>query len=425
MSPNLPGFPADPDTVAAPRMSRRVLLRRGAYGASMLVGGSILAACDRGASAPSATATPSRPAIDPAEWWLDQRQTGRLNFANWPYYIDTAAGNRHPSLDLFSQQTGIHVHYFHPIQDNDSFLRVIQPYLEANVPPFQDLVVMTNGPEVDTMIASGWLTPLDQTRLTNFHRYASDLVRDPVWDPGNKYSVAWQSGLTGIAYRPEAVDALGRAPTSIQDLYDPALEGKVGMMSNSLDLGSTGLLAIGVDPEGSTQTEWQQAADSLREQRGTGVVRSYYDQGYVGALRRGDVWITQAWSGDIFQLRQAGQRELEFVVPEEGALLWTDNMLIPINARHPLDAMTFIDFVYRPDVAAMIADWVWYICPVPDAQSIIADDYGDVAVARSPLVFPTPGSLGPEGALKRYPVFDDTSAAAAWSAIFDSIPLGL
>jgi spermidine/putrescine transport system substrate-binding protein len=73
----------------------------------------------------------------------------------------------------------------------------------------------------------------------------------------------------------------------------------------------------------------------------------------------------------------------------------------------------------------MIADWVWYICPVPDAKSIIAHDYGDVAVARSPLVFPTPGSLGSEGALKRYPVFDDPSAAAAWSAIFDSIPLGL
>jgi spermidine/putrescine transport system substrate-binding protein len=402
-----------------------VLLRRGAHGAAMFFGAAILAACERGVSVPSPSAGPSLPDIDWSDWWSRQRQTGRLNFANWPYYIDTAAGNRHGSLDLFLAETDIHVHYFHPIQDNPSFLRVIQPYLEAGVPPFQDLIVMTNGPEVDKLIASGWLTPLDQTRLTNFHKFSSDLVRNPVWDPGNRYSVAWQSGLTGIAYRPEAVEAIGHEPRSIQDLFDPALEGRVGMLSNSLDLGSTGLLAIGVDPARSTEAEWQQAADTLREQRSAGVVRSYYEQGYVGALRRGEVWITQAWSGDIFQMQQLGQRELAFVVPEEGALLWTDNMLIPINARHPLDAMTFIDFVYRPDVAAMIADWVWYICPVPEAQRIIAEDFGDVAVAQSPLVFPTADSLGPGGALKQYPVFDDEAAAAAWSAIFDSIPLGL
>jgi spermidine/putrescine transport system substrate-binding protein len=425
MPTHIPGPPSNADAPGGAQVTRRVLLRRGAQGAAMLFGGALLAACDRGTDAPSPTAVASAQEIDPAAWWLEQRQTGRLNFANWPYYIDTGVENTHPSLDLFFKETGIHVHYFHPIQDNDSFLRVIQPYLEAGVPPFQDLVVMTNGPEVDTMIASGWLTPLDQTRLTNFHAHASDLVRDPVWDPGNTYSAAWQSGLTGIAYRPEAVKALGHTPTSIQDLFDPALEGRVGMMANSLDLGSTGLLAIGADPATSTETEWRQAAGTLREQRGTGVVRSYYDQGYVGALRRGDIWITQAWSGDIFQLRQAGQRELSFVVPDEGALLWTDNMLFPINARHPLDAMTFIDFVYRPDVAAMIADWVWYICPVPEARDIIANDYGDIAVADSPLVFPTAASLGAEGALKSYPVFDDKAAAAAWSAVFDSIPLGL
>lgn len=257
-------------------MSRRVLLRRGAHGAAMLFGAAILAGCERGVGVPPAPVTTSRPKIDSSDWWIGQRQTGRLNFANWPYYIDTAAGNRHGSLDLFSAETGIHVHYFHPIQDNASFLRVIQPYLEAGVPPFQDLIVMTNGPEVDKLIASGWLTPLDQTRLTNFHKFASDLVRDPVWDPGNRYSVAWQSGLTGIAYRPEAVEAIGHEPRSIQDLFDPALEGRVGMMSNSLDLGSTGLLAIGVDPARSTEAQWQRAADKLREQRSTGVVRSYY-----------------------------------------------------------------------------------------------------------------------------------------------------
>ena len=111
------------------------------------------------------------------------------------------------------------------------------------------------------------------------------------------------------------------------------------------------------------------------------------------------------------------------MVPREGALLWTDNLLIPANARHPVDAMTYIDFVYRPFVAAMIADWVWYICPVPEAQPIIADRFGHEEVARSPLVFPDEGSLGTE--MKRYPVFENDEAARAWESIFSSVSFGL
>jgi len=290
-----------------------------------------------------------------------------MSFANWPYYIDTAGENRKPSLELFTKETGIHVKYFHPIQGNDSFLESIQPYLEAGLPPFYDLIVMTNGPQVTKLIDSEWVTPLDQSRLTNFRQYASDLVRDPNWDPGNRYTVAWQSGLTGIAYRPEAVEALGRKPSSLRDLFDPALHGRVGMMSDLNDLGSIGLLAVDVEPADSTEADWTSAADALREQRATGVVRGYFDQSYVAALKRGDIWIGQAWSGDIFQAQQSGS-DLSFVVPDEGAMLWTDNMMIPANAKHPLDAMAFIDFVYRPDIAALIADWVWYVSPVPAAK---------------------------------------------------------
>jgi spermidine/putrescine transport system substrate-binding protein len=281
---------------------------------------------------------------------------------------------------------------------------------------------MTNGPEVNRLIASGWLTPLDQSLLPNFHRYASDLVRDPNWDPGNRYTVAWQSGLTGIAYRPEAVEALGRRPRSIHDLFDPALEGRVGMMSDLNDLGSAGLLAIDVVPGESTQDDWLRAADALREQRAAGVVRSYYGQSYIGALRRGDTWASQAWSGDVFQAQQLGTEELTFVVPEEGALLWTDNMMIPLNARHPLDAMTYIDFVYRPDVAAMIADWVWYVSPVPEAKQIVAEDLDDPEVANSPLVFP--GEQVAREGVRDYPVFANSDAFNEWVRLFQPIVFG-
>lgn len=401
------------------------MLGRIGRGAAGLMGATLLAGCDlRGSSATAVPPTPS-PEIDWTEWWARQQQTGRLEFANWPYYIDIGAHNRRPSLELFTKETGIHVKYFHPIEGNESFLKTIEPYLAADLPPFYDLIVMTNGPQVTKLIDSGWLTPLDHSRMPNFDKYASQLVRDPSWDPGNRYSVAWQSGLTGIAYRPEAVEALGRVPNSIHDLFDPKLKDRVGMMNDLNDLGSIGLLAIDVEPTASTEQDWQRAADMLRQQRAAGLVRNYYDQSYIGALRRGDTWISQAWSGDVFQEQQLGSTELRFVVPDEGAMFWTDNMLIPRNARHPRDAMTYIDFVYRPDVAAMIADWVWYISPVPAAREIIAKRFDDPSVARSPLIFPTAESLAPAGQLKQYRVFANDQEASTWDSIFGSIAFGL
>ena len=195
------------------------------------------------------------------------------------------------------------------------------------------------------------------------------------------------------------------------------------MMSDLNDLGSIGLLAVDVEPADSTEADWTRAADALREQRATGVVRGYFDQSYVGALKRGDIWAGQAWSGDVFQAQQSGS-DLTFVVPDEGAMLWTDNMMIPANAKHPLDAMAFIDFVYRPDIAALIADWVWYVSPVPAAKEIVATDLGDPAVARSPLVVPTPETLA-AGLLKQYRVFESEEEAAAWEGLFGSVRLGL
>ena len=419
-------FPPDTgptiDRGALPRWSRRDFLGRVSRGAGLLAAGGLLAACEAGLPNPSEATADAGP-IDWREWWSSKRQSGRLDFANWPYYIDFTRGGRQ-SLSLFTEDTGIHVNYFHTIDGNASFLEEIEPYLEAGLPPFYDLIVMTNGPQVSKLMNAGYLTPLDHTRLVNFDQHASELVRDPAWDPGNRYSVAWQSGLTGIAYRPEAVEALGRVPTSLGDLFDPAFEGRVGMMTDLQDLGSAALLSIGVEPGKSGEEDWVKAADALRDQRASGVVAGYFDQSYVRALRDGDVWISQAWSGDIFQQQQLG-REIEFVVPEEGAMFWTDNMLIPRNAKHPVDAMTMMDFVYRPDVAAMIADWVWYISPVPAAAGIIARRFDHPEVASSPLVFPSVESMNPNGPFEEYRVFEGDDEAAAWESIFGSIPFGL
>jgi spermidine/putrescine transport system substrate-binding protein len=157
-------------------------------------------------------------------------------------------------------------------------------------------------------------------------------------------------------------------------------------------------MAVGIAPEKSTPDDWSKAADKLKQQKQAGLVRKYYDQSYTDALTSGEVWIAQAWSGDIYQMNSSQGTSFEFVVPEEGVTLWTDNMTIPITATNPVDAMMLIDFFYSPEIAASLAEFINYITPVPEAKDVVTQDAAKAegddkaalsALADSPLVFPT------------------------------------
>lgn len=385
MSTNDP-IPAALPRLPGRRMSRRDVLRYAGIGAGAMAASGVLAACGVSGGKAKKTST---------SFWDGKTETGQLVFGNWPLYIDKAHG-RHPSLDLFTKQTGIKVAYKEDIQEMPSFYGKIQPVLAANQSTGYDIIVMTNGLYLDKLIQANYLVPLDHSQLPNFAAHAGPTAKDPSYDPGNKYTVPWQSGITGIGWNPKYVD---KPVTSYEDLFNPRYRGKIGMFADNLDLPNLALLGIGVNPEDSTPADWQKAADKLKEQRP--LVRKYYEQGYIGQLSKGDIWITMAFSGDIFQSNLSNPGlDLQFTVPEEGGILWTDNMCIPVHAAHPVDALEMMNFAYDPKVAAMITEWVNYITPVPDCKSVIESDAaaaktkGDrdylQSVATSPLVFPTP-----------------------------------
>jgi spermidine/putrescine transport system substrate-binding protein len=379
-----PEFRMDPSVwrgLTQPRMSRRNFLRTAGVGAGALSLSAILAACGtKGVT----TQTPGAKGVGTADWWKQQPETKTLNFANWPYYIDTAHGE-HPSLTAFEKQTGIQVNYTEPINDNVSFFAKVRPQLQAGQYTGYDVVVLTNSDApLGEMIQFGWAVPLDHTRMPNFDQYASDLVKDPSWDPGNKYTMAWQSGYTCIAYNTKYVT---EPITSIQSLFDPKYKGKIGMMGIASELGSFGMLANGVDPSTSTPADWTAAASKLMDQKP--LVRSYYDQDYIKALKNEDTWISMAWSGDVFQAATyQGYDTLKIAIPQEGAMFWTDNMIMPIAVENPVAAMTYMDSVYDPQVQALIEDYNAYVCPVPDAKQIILTKLKDPTIANSPTVFP-------------------------------------
>jgi len=397
-------------------LSRRGFLGRAGAGMAFVSLGGLLAACGE------RDATPS----------FDDEPTGLLNFANWPLYVDKVFredGTKYsPTLTGFSERTGIQVNYREVIEESDWFYQRIEPRLAAGQPTGWDVMVITNGITLTKMKENGYLVELPADLRPNFDQHAGDFVVDPPYDPSNRYTMAWQSGITGIAYDPELT---GDPITSLQALFDAAYRGKVGMFGEIVDTPNLAILATGVEPETSTESDWRTAADLLIEQRDSGILKGYYQQTYIPALRRGDLAITMAWSGDIFAAKALGKipDRIEFVVPSEGALLWTDNMCIPQGAIHLADAITLMDWVYKPRIAAQIAQFVNYITPVPDAKlelermAAASEDAVEAArlreVAASELVFPTDIT-----GLHTYRELPTPEEARRWDEVFRGIYAG-
>ncbi len=328
---------------------------------------------------------------DVQKFWAGKAKNGHVNFANWPYYMD----KKRTPLKEFTAATGITVNYREVIQDDPQWFGKIAPQLQAGQSIGYDLMVVTNGVELTKLKELGYLVPLDHSKLPNFTKYAGAPYKQESFDPGNVYSVPYTTGITGIAYDPAKT---GRKITSLKDLWDPKFKGKVGMMADAQEIGNFGLLAIGVDPDKSTPDDWKRAATKLQEQKKAGIVRQYYDQTYIDALSNGDVWLSMAWSGDIFQANLSEKSNLEFVIPEEGGNIWTDNMMIPKAAQNPVDAIMLMDYLYQPNVAAQLTEAISYVPPVAAAKDLIAADAVKATgadkkrlteMSTSPLVFPT------------------------------------
>jgi spermidine/putrescine transport system substrate-binding protein len=407
---------------------RRVSRRRMLQGMGVGAGALALAACGVSGTANKTTAPPggSGPPATPSadvlkEIYGDGTPAGELVFANWEDYIDVDANNDSPTLQQFTEATGIKVTYKTDVNDNDPFLARLIPVLQSGGDPGYDLIVITNGGPVERMIKLGFLTPLDHQYLPNFEANASDAVMNPSYDPGNTYSTAWQSGFTVIGYNKDAVPD---PPKSFADLLDPKYKGKVGMFGNNQDLPCAALVYLGFDIQTSTPDQWRQAAEILTKQRDDGIVRAYYDQGYIDKLEQGDTIISQAWSGDLFIAAAAtdlggdGHPEIQAAIPTEGGILWTDNMCIPKGAKHPVDAITMMNFVYDPKIAAQLADFIWYVSPVPAAKDVVLNDLKDPDVANSPLVFPSLDDLAKS---HKYKVFKDQAEEDEWNSIFQPI----
>jgi spermidine/putrescine transport system substrate-binding protein len=360
------------------RLSRRNLIKYGGATVGTLSLASILAACG---GEPAGTAPDGEgPTVD-----FSAEPGSEINFANWPLYIDSAkdpeTGERiHPSLQSFTDETGITVNYNDEIQANASFFGQLLPQLQAGQDTGRDIIVITNGRELTALLANGWITELDPSLRPNFDANAATWAKDPDYDPGNKFSMAWQSGLTGVGWN---TDKVSQPITKLDDLMNPDIVGtnSVGMITG--DMPDLVMVNLGITPADSGPEDWQEAANWIQMLKDSGTLRKFYDQGYVDDFTAGNLAASMAWSGDILYYKIWEDQPYEFNVPEGGALLWIDNMLIPANSANPQGAYQLMDYVYQPEIAQMITEWVLYMSPVPAVQDLIAqhaaEEKGEVA----------------------------------------------
>src|SRR5437764_2145196 len=351
------------------QLTRRQLLGRAALGGAALTFPGLVAACG-GSASKSATGTTSH------------KLAKTLHFSNWTLYIDNKPGNRHPSLDQFQKKYGVHVAYNEDINDNASFFSKIQPALSSGQSTGRDIIVMTDNSRYPSLLVKkGWVEKLDKSAIPNIKNLVPQ-QRHPNWDPNRDYSLPWQSGFTGIGWNQKLTDPV----LSMDDLLgNPKLHGKVGLLSEFADTLALVMAANGDDPSKVTDKTFNRAIATIKKAVNSGQVRQFYGNDYSGALAKGDLAATMAWSGDIVQL-QADNKHLKWNLPDTGGDIWTDNMLIP-KGGNVYTASTYMNFVYDPKIAAEIEDYVNYICPVLGAKAVLLKE--DPAVAKNTLIFPT------------------------------------
>jgi spermidine/putrescine transport system substrate-binding protein len=199
--------------------------------------------------------------------------------------------------------------------------------------------------------------------------------------------VPWQSGLTGIAYNAKYTGEVG----SMEELLTRSdLKGKVSLLSEMNDTMGFMLGIVGADPGDFTDDQFNEALDKLQGYVDSGQIRRFTGNDYIRDLNAGNIAACEAWSGDVI-LMQYDNPDIKWVVPEEGLSLWSDNMLVPNKGAHKANAEKLMDYYYDPEVAARLAAWVNYICPVDGAQQ--AMEKVDPSLVDNPLIFPTPEFL--------------------------------
>ncbi len=300
------------------------------------------------------------PSQDPAA------ETKEIILYNWEGDVPQSV------LDSFIAEFHINIRYeaYESQEEALENIRAGQPYdvvaLESRFIPYA--------------VKEGLLAKLDYENILNF-KNVSPNFRDLSYDPGNQYSIPYSWGVTGLVVR---TDLIQKPVKRWSDLWDESNASKTAIwIGQPRETIAFTLKSLGYSANSENPRELEAALARLIElKRSLKYVEDFDLESAGPALASGEIFIAMGYSGD-YQASLDEGLSVEFVLPEEGALLWGDNFVIPSNSPNKQLAELFINFLLRPEISAEIVNQKYYASANDASRAFI-----DTAILSNPSIYP-------------------------------------
>jgi len=306
---------------------------------------------------------------------LEGKASGDLTISNWPLYIDKK------TIPNFEKESGVSVKYIEDINSNEEFFNKMQPLLGQGESGGRSIFVLADY-QVVKMHKLGYLQEFDKAGLPEVEKNLVASLQHPAFDPNRDWTAPWQSGMTGVIVNKETAPDV----KSVCDLFESQYKGKVDFLNEVRETVPLVMKCEGVNPDEATEADWMKAIEKIKGAADSGQIRRFTGNDYARDLTSGDAVAVIGWSGDAVQL-QEDNPDLEWRMPTEGCMLWSEDMVIPIGAPNPTAAEAFMNYVYEPEVQANIAEYVNYVTPVEGVKEVLAKR--DPELAKNQLIFPS------------------------------------
>ena len=358
-SPKKP-LSAEASAIINSKFSRRALVA----GAGALGGAALLSSCSSGGD--------------------EAASAGSVRWGNWPLYLDYDEETQlYPTLEAFMESTGITAEYFEDYNDNDEFFGKVQAQLKLKEDIGYDLVTPTDWMAA-RWIRLGYTQKFDTANIPNKVNILDSLA-SPSFDPNREQSLTWQGIMAGFGWNTEKNP---KGIRTIDDLFAPQNKGKIVVLSEMRDTIGIILRSQGVNLQTVTEDQFMNAVDFMAKKISDGWIRGVKGNEYAVDLTSGDATAVIGWSGDMFILAAENEGKFDFAIPDSGGTISGDNLMIPstASAEGKANAEKLINFYYDPVIAAEVAAYVNYVCPVKGAQEEMEKIAPDLA--SSPYIFP-------------------------------------
>src|SRR5829696_4708709 len=253
-----------------------------------------------------------------------------LNIYNWSDYIDDR------TIPLFQALTNLRVNYDVYSSNEDLLARM------KSGPTEYDIIVPTNN-FIPTYMKLDLIEPLRQDLMPNLTNLDKEFVETD-YDPGNRYTVPWQWGTTGIGFNRKRA---GDEVDSWAAVFEPssAMGGHVTLLREVTDLIGCALIYLGRSPNSIDDADLADVVKLVRSIKPK--LKGFTTDTYIDELAASETWLAQGWSGDVFQAQDQNQ-DVSYAIPKEGSLRFVDVMAVPKGAPHPANAARFMNYVLHP-----------------------------------------------------------------------------